>query len=122
MQRGGAENGLRIAVKTAFGLDECGLQIKAKLDFKRAILQRAFQFHQWHRLALVDNWRVGIAPLMDAHLLADQIDMGCRAFAQILATAEQIDRYRRLVPVCHGSDNVSGGRTPHHRQRRPPCG
>ena len=83
----------------------------AKLDLKRPVLQRLVQRNQRHRFAFVINRNAVIAPFVDAHFLADQIDIGGRARLKILALTQQINRHRRLMPMRHGRDDI-------HRPKR----
>ncbi len=59
-----------------------------------------------HLVADVVGDLVVIAPLVHTHLLADQRHPGREALADILATAQQIDRDRRLMAMGHGSNDV----------------
>jgi hypothetical protein len=43
---------------------------------------------------------------VDAHLLADQVELGRRPVVEVLAAAEQVDRDRRLVALGRRGDDV----------------
>ena len=100
------ENSLHVAVEATLRFGISGAQIEAQLDFGANVLQRDDLVFERHTVTLVAMDRVVVAPLVDAHLLREQIHVRRRPLRERLAVAVQIDRDRRIVPVRHGPDDV----------------
>src|ERR1700730_15604721 len=101
-----SKHGLHVAIETPLGLKEGELLVIAELDLDPDVLQRDRSVPQRHLIAQVVRYVVVVAPLVDAHLLADQGHAGRRPVFDILAVAQFVDRDRAIVPVRHGPDDV----------------
>src|SRR5580658_4785756 len=102
------EDGLGIAIETALRLFEGELGIEPQLDLGADVAESQRQFLVRHLEALVVGDVVVVAPLVDAHFLADQIDQRRRALGDILTAAEFVDRNRRVMAMGYGPDDVFG--------------
>src|SRR3984893_17099517 len=100
------KHGLHVAIETAFSLEESELLVIAELDLDPDVLQRDRRIPERHLVAQVVRDVVVVAPLVDAHLLADEGHAGRRPIVDILAVAQFVDRDRGIVAVRHGPDDV----------------
>ena len=82
--------------------------IEAEFHLRLDVGQRHHLVAQRHPEAAVGGDVVVVAPLVDAHLLADHLDRRQRAVVDVLAGEELVDRYRGLVAVGHRPDDVLG--------------
>ena len=99
---------LDIAVEAALRLVEGGRRVESKFDLHLAVAQRLGKIGVGHGLALVFGDEAGIAPIVDAHLLADEVGAGIRPGVEILPVEHHVDRQRGLVPVRHGGNHIFG--------------
>ena len=67
---------LNVAVEAALGLGAGHEGIEAHFQFELDVLEGLFQRLDRHLLALLLRHLVVVAPFVDAHLLADQVDQG----------------------------------------------
>ena len=100
------EHRLHITVQAASGLLDRRGDVKTKLDFDLDAGQGLFRLGPGHLVARVVRRIVVVAPLMDAHLLRDQIHHRVGTLADVFALQQAVDRDRGLVPVGHGGDDV----------------
>src|SRR5262245_2387502 len=82
------------------------LDVEAKLDFGLDVAQRHHLVAQRHAIALVRRDIVVVAPLVDAHLLADDIDHRQWPLVDVEAGTEAVDRKRGLVAMRYRPDDV----------------
>ena len=73
---------LHIAIEAALGFLETGRQIKAQLHFLFTVGEGLLLVGLGYDVALIVYHIAVIAPFMDAHFLADKIDIRCRAVAR----------------------------------------
>ena len=101
------EHRLHVAVQAAFRLG-VGQLLRSKPSSTSALMSRSAMrlVAVRHLEAQVERDVVVVAPLVDAHLLRWQVHQRRRAFVQVLALAELVDRDRRLVAVRHRPDDV----------------
>src|SRR6516165_4035327 len=104
-QRAG-EHRLHVAIETALGLEVAELLVIAELDLDLDVLERDRGISQRNPVAQIVRDVVVVAPLVDAHLLADQRHARRRTVADILAMAQFVDRDRGIVPVRYRPDDV----------------
>jgi hypothetical protein len=76
------------------------LAVEAELDLHLHVLEGDRLVAQRHAIALVVGDVVVVAPLVDAHLLADEADVGRWPARAGLAAAELVDGDRGVVPVA----------------------
>ncbi len=97
---------LDVAVEAALGLGAGHEGIEAQFKFELDVLQGLFQRLDRHLLALFFGDLVVVTPLVNAHLLADEVGHRWRTILEAPATAEQVDGNRRLVTLRDGGDDV----------------
>src|SRR6516165_4785499 len=97
---------LDIAIEATLGLEVAELFVETDLDLDPDILQRYRGVPQRYLVAQVVRDVVVVAPLVDAHLLADERYPGRRSVVDILAVAQFVDRDRGVVAVGNGPDDV----------------
>ena len=103
----GAENTVcDIAIEAALGFLEGELVVVAEFHLDLEVAQRLRLVGVRHGHALQRRVVVLIGPLVDAHLLADQVDAGRRPLGELLAMAEVVDGDGRVVPVRDRPDDV----------------
>src|SRR5262245_38021967 len=98
--------GLHVAVQAAAGFREGELVIEAKLDLGLDILERDHLVAVRHLVALVERDLVVVAPFVDAHLLAHDLDRRSRPVGDVLAVEHLVDRDGGLMAVRDGPDDV----------------
>ncbi len=97
---------MHVAIEAALGLEKSQFLIVTELDLDPDVLERDHGIPERHLVAQVVRDVVVVAPLVDAHLLADQGHAGRRPVVDILAVAQFVDRDRGVVAVRHGPDDV----------------
>src|SRR6516164_3194782 len=84
------------------------IEIVAELDLGLDVAQRNHLVAQRNPVAPVRSYVVVIAPFVDAHLLADDLDHRRGTIIDVGAGAQLVDGQRRIVPVRHRPDDVLG--------------
>src|SRR6185312_3047228 len=100
------EDRLNIAIEAALGLEIGQLVVEAELDLDPDVLEDDLLVLERDAVAEIVRDVVVVAPLVDAHLLAGEVDGRRRPVADILAMAEAVDRDRRLMGMRHRPDDV----------------
>src|SRR5260370_20390319 len=102
------EHRLDVAVQAALRLSVGKLAIESQLYLHLHVVEGDGLVSLRYAVALVVGDVVVVAPLVDAHLLADEADVGRRPSAYVVATAEFVDGDRGIVPMRHSPDYVLG--------------
>ena len=92
------EHRLHVAVQAALRFLEGERIVVPELDLCADVPQRHHFISHWHAIAPVGRNVVVVAPLVDAHLLADDLDRGQSADARYLHRCKAC----RLKPLPHG--------------------
>src|SRR5262252_9078484 len=100
------EHRLDIAIEATLGLEIGLLFVEAKFDFDLDVLQRHRCIAPGHFVAEIVRDVVVVAPLVNAHLLADERHAGWRPLVHILAVAQFVDRDCRVMAVGDRPDDV----------------
>ena len=100
------ENGFYVAVEAALRLFKGGLGIEAEFNLQLVAVDGLFEIHMRDEVASILGHHARVAPVVDAHLLADQVDAGVGAPGNVLPLEEQIDRQRGLVTLGDGGNDV----------------
>src|SRR5271169_3414241 len=100
--------GLHVAVQAALGLKIAELFVVTEFDLDPDVGERDRLVPERHPITHIIRNVVVIAPLVDAHLLADQSHAWRRPVADILAVAQFVDRNRGIVAVRDRPDDVFG--------------
>ena len=118
------EHGLHVAIQAALRFARATSPIEAEFDFHLDVLQRFARIDVRHQMAFRRVVLAVVAPLVHAHLLAEQVDaLGRTIRLQIQPLTEQMNRNRCFVRVCGRPDDVLGterrvAAEEHVRQRR----
>src|SRR5208337_1297447 len=86
-----SEDGLHIAVQATLCLREREGWTESKLYLGPDILQSEGVVAQWHRIAFMNGNVIVVAPLVNAHFLARQLDGRCWTDGDIFTVAKQVD-------------------------------
>ena len=103
---GRREDGLDVAVEAAPRFGQRLLEREAELDLGAQVPERRGALDLRHDMAAVERDGAVVGPLVQTHLLADEIGHRRRAVAKIPALAPGVDRHRRLVAVRDRGDDV----------------
>src|SRR5271170_1165750 len=98
--------GLYVAVQAALGLKIAELFVVTEFDLDPDVGERHRLVPERHPITHIVRNVVVIAPLVDAHLLADQSHAWRRPVADILAVAQFVDRNRGIVAMRDRPDDV----------------
>src|SRR5690606_7780467 len=102
----GREHRLQVAVQAPLDLRRDLLRGEAELDLDVELAEALLQVDVRHQPALGRVVVVAVAPLVDAHLRARQLDAARQPVAQRTILAMEVDRDRGLVAVLDGPDDV----------------
>src|SRR5512139_784418 len=102
------EHGLHVAVEAALRLLPGELGVEAQLHLLADVLERDHELLERDAVPRVRHDLVVVDPLVDAHLLRNQVRHRRRAHGDVLALAEAVDGDGGVVAVGHGPDDVLG--------------